>query len=180
MTLTPMETESIRKKYFPARMKLLLIGESPPHNGKFFYVNSAMTTFTSRPFECVFDLKFSGNQEFLQYFQEAGCFLDDLCHKPVDHLPPIEREVELEKNVPNLAKRLEEWQPEVICIVLRKIEKYVRDAIQKSGINPSVYVLPFPGNGHQGEFMDKLTEIVRIHLKIKCKVVNAEAKSNIN
>jgi len=141
-----------------------MVGESPPHNGKFFYVKSAMTTFTSRPFENIFNLKFSDNQEFLKHFQETGCFLDDLSHKPVDHLEANERESELVKCIPDLSNRLRTWQPAVVCIVLRKIESHVREAIRKAGIDPSVYVLPFPGNGHQGKFINKMTDIVRIHL----------------
>jgi len=117
-----MHTELIRNKYLPSKIKLLLVGESPPYNGKFFYVKSAMTTFTSRPFERVFNLEFSGEQEFLKYFMASGCFLDDLCHEPIDQLPAYERELKLKKCIPDFTNRLLTWQPKIVCIILRKIE----------------------------------------------------------
>ena len=43
--------EKIRASYRPENIKVLFVGESPPESGDFFYVESLMTTFVSRPFE---------------------------------------------------------------------------------------------------------------------------------
>ena len=159
-----MNTEEIRNQFMPKKAKILLVGESPPDNGTFFYVKSNMTTFRSRPFEKVFGVHFADNREFLKYFQSKGCYLDDLSHEPVNHLPRKEREQILKDNIPLMAQRLSQLQPHVVCIVLKKIEGYVREAIKEAGIGPQVYVLPFPGLGHQDKFIDKMTEIVDVHL----------------
>jgi len=87
-----MDTEKIRQRYAPDKIKLLLIGESPPDSGEFFYVKSNMTTYTSRAFKKAHGIKFIDNTEFLKYFKDCGCFLDDLCHTPVDKSQNKERE----------------------------------------------------------------------------------------
>jgi hypothetical protein len=155
-----MNIETLRRTYQPNQIDILLVGESPPKKGRFFYDTCAMTTFTSRPFEKVFDIEFADNKEFLSFFREKNCFLDDLAHEPVDHLETKAREEALEQAVPSLASRLEAYNPRVTCIVLRKIEGYVRSAIAQSGIDTKTYVLPFPGNGHQKKYIAELTGVL--------------------
>jgi len=155
-----MNTEKIRQSYAPDRIKLLLIGESPPDSGKFFYVKSHMTTYTSQAFEKAHGIKFKDNSDFLKYFKDCGCFLDDLCHTPVNHLSKKDREKELENCIATLSERIKKFNPPVVAIVLKKIEKYVREAITKSGCTPEIYVLPFPGNGWQNKYIDGLSEII--------------------
>lgn len=159
-----MDFESIREQYRPERVKLLLVGESPPSNGRFFYQRSAMTTFTSRPFEKVFDVQFLDNQEFLQFFKEKGCFLEDLSHDPVDKLPKKEREERLQAAVSDFAETINTINPPVVAIVLKKIEQFVKEAISESGLSPMTYTLPFPGNGYQNEYIDALIPIVAEHV----------------
>ncbi len=154
------DTESIRQNFKPNKIRLLLIGESPPTSGKFFYIKSAMTTYTSRAFEKAHGVRFKNNSDFLEYFKVCGCFLDDLSHTPVNQLDLHEREKQLQENVQSLSERIREANPSVIAISLKKIEPYVRDAIMKSRCNPKVYVLPFAGSGHQNKFVDSLTSII--------------------
>ncbi len=158
-----MDTELLRSQFLPNQIDILLVGESPPKKGRFFYDTCAMTTFTSRPFESVFERSFSDNSEFLGFFKEQNCFLDDLSHEPVDHLDKNDREDVLKNCIVPLADRLAKWQPKVVCIVLKKIEPYVRSAIIKSGIYATVYVLPFPGNGHQNKYISELTKVIKKH-----------------
>ncbi len=143
----------------------MLIGESPPASGKFFYGRSHMTSYTARAFEEVHGLEFSAKDpaDFLGHFKACGCYLDDVCHRPVDKLPNEEREQLLVESLPSLAERLRQYQPEAIAIVLRKIETHVRDATALAGITPKLYVLPFPGHGHQRKYIEKMVEIVREH-----------------
>lgn len=155
-----MDTESIRQRFKPGKIRLLLIGESPPASGKFFYARSAMTTFTSQAFEKAHGVKFKDNSDFLKYFKACGCYLDDLSHSPVNHLDPHEREQQLRENVDALSQRIKEANPSVIAISLKKIEGYVRDAIRKSGRSPEVYILPFAGSGHQNNYIERLASII--------------------
>lgn len=90
----------------------------------------------------------------------CGCYLDDLSQKPVDNLPSVEREKELKQCVYPLSMRIRLFDPPILAIVLKKIERSVRDAALKSGCTPEIYVLPFAGNGHQNKYIEKLSEIV--------------------
>jgi len=145
--MNPIET--IRKQFKPDPIRILLIGESPPASGKFFYVKSPMTTFTSRAFERVYGKQFKDNQDFLAFFKDKGCYLDDLSHEPVNHLSAKDREQRLQENIKPLSFRIRLANPPVICTVLKKIETYVYEAVRLSGCTPEFYVLPFPGSGWQ-------------------------------
>lgn len=159
-----MDTESIRQSYRPSKVRLLLVGESPPASGKFFYVKSSMTTYTAQAFQKAHGTRFLDNREFLEYFKAYGCYLDDLSHTPVDNLPKGQREEGLNACIGGLAQRIQEMNPDVLVIALKKIEHYVREAVYRSGREPEVFVLPFAGNGHQGKYINELCEIICMHL----------------
>jgi hypothetical protein len=159
-----MDAELIREAYKPGAVRLLLVGESPPANGGFFYLKNRkvrMTKYTSQALGRAHGMKFRNNEEFLNYFQMCGCYLDDLCHFPVDNLPAVEREAHLKNSIDGLALRIRDMNPVVVAIVLRKIEWHVREAIQISDRDLEVFVLPFPGNSHQTKYVEQLSEIIR-------------------
>lgn len=161
------ETEKLRQQYKPDKIRLLFIGESPPDSGDFFYEEdkkSNMTNYTQQAFEKAYKISFSNHVEFLRYFQEGGCYLDDLSHEPVDKKPQSEREEILKQSKTALSARLKEYKPEVIIIALKKIEKYVKQAIKEAFLSCPTYTLPFAGRGHQKKYMDALTEIIKRHM----------------
>jgi hypothetical protein len=162
-----MDTEFIRQSYRPTDIRLLLVGESPPASKKFFYVKSAMTKHTAQAFEKAHGARFRDDEEFLHYFKICGCYLDDLCHDPVDDLPKAQREKRLKASVDGLAQRIREMNPSVLAVVLKKIERYVQQAVYMSGRQPKVFVLPFAGNGHQSKYVDQLCEILYKYVPAK-------------
>jgi hypothetical protein len=83
-----------------------------------------------------------------------------------DTFSPL-RERALKESIEALAGRIREHDPEIIVIVLKRIEPYVREAIQKAGVSCPVYSLPFPGNGHQRRFIRGLVEILNRYIKDK-------------
>ena len=126
-----------------------------------------MTTFTRLAFERAHSTSFWDNETFFRYFQAAGCYLDDLCHEPVDKMPKAQREAQLIASIDGLAQRLREKNPAIVAIALKKIEPYVRAAIELSGIRPlDVAVLPFAGNGHQGKYIDGQSRILRQNIPV--------------
>ncbi len=158
-----MDTERIRKLFKPDKIKLLLVGESPPASGQFFYVQSLMTKYTSRAFEKVFRISFNDTMSFLIFFQNQECYLEDLTTTPVNKMPKVEREKLLEQGIIRLSKKLIDFDPEAIVIVLKKIERYVKNAIGIAGLRCPVYSLPFPGNGHQNKFIKELSSVLENH-----------------
>ena len=156
--------EDIRKSYQPKKIKLLLIGESPPESGQFFYLESLMTTFTQRAFENTFNLSFKNHKEFLQFFKKKGCYLDDLSSIPVNGIPPLRKEEVLSGSILSFSKRLTLYKPEIVVIVLKRIERKVNEALDLSRIQCERYTLPFPGNGHQNKYIQKLSKILKLHM----------------
>ena len=129
-----MDTETIRNSFRPRTIRLLLIGESPPANGQFFYVKSKMTSYTASAFEKAHNLKFSKKDQtqFLEHFKACGCYLDDVAHLPVDKFDASKREQVLAESVSELVVRLKLYRPEAIAIVLKKVEPHVRIAVVQS------------------------------------------------
>src|SRR5688500_5330302 len=79
--------QTIREKFRPATVKVLLIAEAPPKwNGRqteFFYLaNSNLYCNTVKAFEVGLGCHFVGTVEFLQYFQSSGFYLEDLFAEP--------------------------------------------------------------------------------------------------
>jgi len=155
-----MDTESLRIYYKPKAIKLLFIGESPPASGKFFYERSLMTTYTSRAFESAFKTSFVNTKAFLDFFKTKGCYLEDLTVTPVNRMPKTDREKTLELGVKSLSKKLIEYQPMAILIVLKRIERYVINAIKMDGLSCPIHTLPFPGNSYQNKFKQELITIL--------------------
>jgi len=153
--------ESIRQLYRPGRIRLLLVGESPPASGAFFYLgNSPMTSYTARAFDRAIGHD-SSPHDFLPAFERSGCYLEDLCHEPVDKLTHAERRRAHLAGVDALALRLRQLKPAAIAIALKRIEVPVRTAIERAGVKCPVYVLPFAGYGHQTEYVRQLARLIR-------------------
>lgn len=162
-----MDVEELRRSHRPKKVILLLVGESAPVSGKFFYHKSAMTTFTARAFEKTYGVTFEDNADFLRCFQASGSYLDDLSLTPVNAMRPKERERTLQESIRSLSQRILEVEPKIVVAVLRKIEPYVREAVELTGRQIVFRVLPFPGSGHQNTYIDGLSDILRQYLPIR-------------
>jgi hypothetical protein len=151
--------ENIRIQFRPKKITTLFIGESVPNNGGFFYdgSNALLSHFKS-----VIESEFGKTDAFLATFKSYGWFLDDLAMEPVDHLEHGLRTQKLKDSVPGLAKRIREYEPQAVVCFLKRIDGFVRAAIDQSGIILlyEYRSLPFPGNGQQTRFKDQFKEIV--------------------
>ena len=83
--LAAMSNESLREHYRPAHVNLLFVREAPPASGRFFYrCNSGLYRAIRGAFVAAFPTLH--DLEFLESFQALGCYLVDLCDKPIDRL----------------------------------------------------------------------------------------------
>ncbi len=89
-----MNSEDVRARYRPRDVDVLFIGEPPPAGGTFFYAgNSSRYYATEEAFRRGVPELLSG--DFLDDFRALGCFLDDLCLRPANHLcgaPELEQQ----------------------------------------------------------------------------------------
>ena len=83
--LTRRERKGLRESFRPKRIRILFVGEAPPASGRFFYsANSGLYRAMRDAFIAVYPR--TNDENFLELFQASGCYLTDLCPKPVDHL----------------------------------------------------------------------------------------------
>ena len=160
-----MDVEKLRKSYKPDTIDILIIGESAPAGGTFFYDKSNMTIHTKKAFEQAFDKTFLDEKEFLSFFKNQNCYLDDICLTPIDNMEKNQREQMLKNSVVDFSKRLQRYKPKVIIVALKKIEPYAKEAIELSGIEADYYKIPFAGNGWQNQYIAELKVILRKHLR---------------
>ena len=142
--------ENIRKKYYPSNIKILLIGESPPSGGSFFYnANSNLFRAVKKGFEEVYGEV--SNQKFLYDFKNNGFYLDDLCLTPVNGMDKINRKGERKKGIKSLSRRIANYEPEGIIIVMKAIKKEVLEAVKDADLASIQYIdtVSFPAGSEK-------------------------------
>jgi hypothetical protein len=157
------QLQEIRERYWPAPIRVLFVGESPPAGGTFFYRgDSNLARYTRAAFSNVYGEEFETGESFLRFFQSLGCYLDDLCLDPVNHLSKSERKRARSRHVPGLGVRLREIAPEAIVVVMKEISPHVQLAASQAGLTDVVYYsLPFPALGNQHRYTSKLVGVLR-------------------
>jgi hypothetical protein len=159
--------ERLRRKYRPKRIRLLFVGEAPPASGRFFYLaNSGLYRAIRDTFVAAFPALESRDTEFLDSFQAAGCYLVDLCGKPVDRMEPRLRRRACQAGEARLARTLRKLRPEVVVTIVRSIDRNVRRAEASAEWSGPHIVLPYPGRWHRFRviFRRKLTPLLRATL----------------
>jgi hypothetical protein len=140
----PSPQEVLRLKYRPAKVRILFVGESRPYSGRFFYErNSGLYRAVRDAFRIVEPTL--GDDNFLAAFQDAGCYLIDLCRTPVDHLDRKSRERMCVRYEASLGRQIEALTPETIVTVVRSIRRNVDAAILRTAWKGDVVDLPYPG-----------------------------------
>ncbi len=166
-----------RRKYRPRRVRFLLIAESPPSSGGFFYFET--TIGKDHLFrETMKALEFWPENEpmrrgvdkrsMLRRFQSLGFYLLDTCILPVNKLSTIERRKAVVSQTPRLVYQVIEADPLHILIVKSSIFKPVSIALRESGLLARVLNIrpvPFPSHGNQRIYRSMLRRAVsKTHL----------------
>lgn len=164
--------EKIRYSYMPNKVRVLLVGESAPASGKFFYFGDSLCNHTKSAFAKVYpEVGLQTMKKFLDFFKEKCFYLDDICLMPIDKLDEKQRRQCIENSVQSLAERIEVYQPVVIVSMLKKIEMDIRKALRIAGVDSQLYSLPFGGNGHQNKYIDELSKIIK---NMKCRPLSGD------
>jgi len=169
--------ELIRPLYKPDTVRILLIGESLADDGRFFYCVdsnpkriSNIYRHTQEAFSIVFGNKCGTGKQFLQFFEKLGFYLDDLCDEPVNHMEEPERCKKRLEGIINLAPKLTKMHPLAVVVLMKKIESYVKEAMEKASIHPLLFSVPFPAytNKNRRNYVQELSVILRklVHEKI--------------
>lgn len=137
--------EELRARYRPRRLKLLLVGESRPAGGTFFYRADSRLFFAVRDaFESAHGPMPAG-EAFLAEFQKRGAWLYDLAASPVNRQRGRPRTAAVAQRVGELAQVLEESPGAQVVAIKRDLEAPVRRAMEMAGESGDrLCVLPFP------------------------------------
>ena len=144
----PVARERLRRSYRPGRTKILFVGEAPPASGRFFYKGDSGLYRAVR--QAFIDAHPSiTDADFLKTFRSLGCYLVDLCGRPVDRLGRKSRAKICHEGENSLAKTIKRLKPAVIISLVRSIEANVRRAQAQAGWKGVRVEVPYPGRWHR-------------------------------
>jgi hypothetical protein len=143
---------------------MLFVGEAPPASGRFFYqADSGLYRAIRDAF--VDACPNVHEDDFLHSFRELGCYLVDMCGKPVDRMNSKQRREACRDGEVRLARILKLLRPEIVITVVRSIAANVRRSQRRASWSGQNIDLPYPGRWirHRRAFLATLTPILREH-----------------
>jgi hypothetical protein len=160
-----MSRERLRRRYRPAEIRLLFVGEAPPASGRFFYRQDSGLYRAIRDAFCAIDPSVTDDR-FLGIFQRTGCYLIDACAEPVDHLDPQSRRAACLAGEKSLGRKIRRLQPAAIVILLQSIQGNVRRAVEHVDWRGEIIDVAYPGRWarHRENFMRVLVPKLRDRL----------------
>jgi hypothetical protein len=145
--------EELRKSFRPSLITTLFVGESAPASGRFFYRGDS-SLFRAMKRE------FGSRETFLEDFKKKGFYLDDLVLTPINKLGRHERSRQRQEAVPKFARRLAEYKPKAMVVVMRAILPTVRRSMRVAGISYEPFCVPHPAFGNWARFSNAMKEII--------------------
>ena len=133
------EYRNLRDKYRPEKIKVLLIGESPPPKRndvcKFFY-NSEDTSRNSICYRIATSCfkypqlpwRQENKENFLLTFCSKGLFLVDLYEGDLSKIDSHKKEKELTKGAKALTDNIEDYNPDAIIVIKCTNNRYLKNA----------------------------------------------------
>lgn len=147
-------------RYRPDRIRLLLIAEAPPAaQDRYFYFHDvashdSLFRHVVRSLLHPVDVTRENKPELLAQLREQGVFLVDLKPDPVDGTP-------LESYVPDLLRRVQELDPDLIVLIKATVYDAAYSALAAAGLPVSSVRVPFPGSGQQKAFEQAISAALR-------------------
>jgi hypothetical protein len=165
----PQQVEAVRLQFLPETTNVLFVGESRPAGGTFFYSADSKLYFATKEAFRLGVPDLSRGPIFLERFRALGCFLDDLCLEPVNHLKrnnPLAWAKRLrlrEEGEEPLAERIHRYGPRQIVVVMKEIEPNVRRAALAADVGDIVLpALPFPSwKANHDRYVDELSALLK-------------------
>lgn len=157
--------EELRQQYRPARLRVLLIAESPPDPGagerRFFYAprltidnlyrGVAQALYGERS-----DIDVSDKAAVLERLREDGFWVIDAVEEPINKLAAAARARAIAEAVPSLVERCGELAPECGVIICHgKVYAAAAPALRRAGVRVlHEEPLPFPLGNWRRQFVD--------------------------
>ncbi len=157
----------LRNQYHPEKIKLIILAESPPVSGKYFYDETGQV---SEPlFSAMMEImgyEPSDKKDGLTFFQKKGFILADATYRPVNHLKGKSRNTVILNDFEALIDDLNELcgtDDIPLLLVKANICRLLENRLllnEFKVINDGI-VVPFPSTGQQKRFQEKTRQIFR-------------------
>lgn len=159
---------NLRDRFLPNDLRLIIVAESPPASGKYFY---DLIGRTSEPlFKAMMKdiIKYSPKDkpDGLRAFCDTGVFLVDAVYQPVNKgLSPSQRDQVILNNYPELKQDLLQIMPKKdfpILLIKANVCRLLESLLVRDGfsVRNKGRVVPFPSSGQQSRFMEIVKDIL--------------------
>jgi hypothetical protein len=168
--MTRDEYLTLRSKFTPKPVRLVIVAESPPNNRTYFYkpdgkVTEWLFTAMMQQLKCEPTTKDEGLREF----QRKGWVLVDATYEPVDQLGKDDkkREAVILRDYPLLSADLKKMLPDKsstpIILIKANVCRLLEPRLKEDGFNVlnRGCVVYFPSHGRQPEFHEQFGPILK-------------------
>ena len=158
---------SFRDRYRPETIKLVLVAESPPASGRYFYnPEGARTEALFSALMREIDVSPATKDEGLRAFQARGWLLVDATYEPVNKYDDKQKNEVISRDYELLREDLRRLSPDrTVSIVLLKANvcRFLEPRLTADGFKVlnNGRVVYFPSNGRQGQFREQFGAILR-------------------
>ena len=166
MARTRDEYLALRGRYEPARVELVIVAESPPASGRYFYdPTGAITEPLFSALMKKVGVSPATKDAGLRDFQNRGWVLVDATYEPVNELTNKQRNEIIRRDYPPLVadlRRLASGRAVPIVLVKANVCRLLEPKLKQSGfevINDGRLVY-FPSSGQQGQFQAQFDAVV--------------------
>lgn len=163
-TNSPGYYHALRQPFVPDEVKLLLLFESPPASGRYFYdPEGRMTEPLYGAIMNLFGWTPETKAQGLALMRESGCLLLDATYQHVNGMPKRQRRDIMRTEYPLLRERLPDAP---ILIGMVGVLDAVKELLLKDGyevLNGDLRI-PFPANGQQRKFYEMAREALRFEV----------------
>lgn len=153
--------EALRQRHRPRRIDTLLVGESRPAGGTFFYLaNSNLYYATHEAFQLALG-PMPTAEAFLDLLRDRGVWLYDLADAPVDRMRGRPRRDAVRARASELVDLLRASHPRLVIAVKKDLAATVRQAMDDADLDRDrLHVLPFPLYQWRNDFVRGLAALV--------------------
>ena len=153
--------EGLRQRYRPNRIDTLLVGESRPAGGTFFYLaNSKLYYATHEAFQLALGPMPTG-EAFLDLLHDRGVWLYDMADAPVDRMRGRPRRDAVRARASELVDLLRENRPRLVVAVKKDLAATVRQAMEDADLERDrLHILPFPLYQWRTDYVRGLTALI--------------------
>ena len=163
-----------RERYKPNHIRVLLIAESPPSSGGYFYFTRTIgkdhlfrETMKALGFwpETQPMRKGLDKRRLLSRFRSAGFFLIDTCETPVDKLNTAARTTAIANGASDLPRKVSNLDPDKIIILKKTVYHPARHSLKAAGWNRRILnsrAIPFPSHGNQTQYRKAIGRLLRL------------------